>query len=229
MRRIVVAALMALCFVPMAFGQSANAVYLKDGSKVVGYVMQLDSASTVSIQTLNGQTRELSMADVDAIIWSYDVTPPGPGAIFRYGDKYRWVRNNTELSDKDYEKYFSDELYHTYVGGSNQFNLGGACWVYSITCAVISVLMIDPKAKKQDSAVFIYAAGANVLACLGGVFTGIGKRRMDWVEREFNAQNAATNELTDYRKGLESFKLSPSLMMSAQNDLAFGATLSISF
>ena len=229
MRRFVVAALLAFCFIPMVYGQTANALYLKDGSKVMGYVMQLDSASTVSVQTVDCQTKEYSMADVDAIIWSYDITPPGPGAIYRYGDKYRWMRNNVELSDRDYEKYFDDELYHTYVGGSNQFNLGGACWVYSITCAVISVLMIDPKAKKQDSAVFIYAAGANVLACLGGVFTGIGKGRMDWVERAFNEKNAASNEISYSSKPINSLKLSPSVLMSAQNDLALGATLSFSF
>lgn len=231
LRCIVITALFAFSFVAKAFSQSqsANALYLKDGSRVVGYVMELDSAGSVRIQNTEGKMQEFRMSDVDAIIWSYDVTPPGPGAIYRYGDKYRWKRNDVELSDRDFEKYFDDELYHTYVGGSNQFNLGGACWVYSITCAVISVLMIDPKAKKQDSSVYIYAAGANILACLGGVFTGIGKGRMDWVERTFNERNAATNEVSYSAKGINSVKLNPSLMMSTGNDLALGATLSISF
>lgn len=232
-RRLLVLAVCLMCFVPMAFAQSsqrANALYLKDGSRVVGFVLDMDSVGDVRIQTVDGQVSAYPMSQVDRINWSYELKDPGPGAIYRYGDKFRWKFNDHELSDRDYERYFDSELYHTYVSGSNQLNLGGACWVYSITCAVISVLMIDPKADKQDSSVYIYAAGANVLACLGGVLTGIAKGRLDWVERTFNDQNATANGVTySYSKAAGSFSLNPSVLLTSRNDVALGATLSIRF
>lgn len=221
--------LLLLFYVPLAFSQSANALYLKDGSRIIGHVLSLDSLGDVSIRTTEGEMVSVPMADVDDINWSYMIKAPRPGAIYRLGDKFYWKHKKVELSDRDYERFFDDDLYHTYVGGSNQLNLGGACWLYSFTCAVISVLMIDFNADKQDSAVFLYAAGANVLACLGGVFTGIGKGRLNWVERTFNEQNAASNELSYSSKNRNSVKLSPSVLMSAQKNLALGATFSISF
>ena len=229
MKRYLLLPLFLFCYAVLAFSQSANAVYLKDGRRVVGYVMALDSVGDVRIQTPEGEMVAFPMADVNEINWSFEIKPTGVGAIYRYADKFRWKYNDMELTDRHYELYFDDDLYHTYVGGSNQFNIGGACWLYSFTCAVIAVLMIDPKADKQDSSVYIYGAGANVLACLGGIFTGIGKGRLNWVEKTFNEQNAASNEVSYSSKSRNSFKLNPSILMSAQHDLALGATLSLSF
>ena len=192
-KRFLSLAICLLSFFPLAFSQSANAVYLKDGSRIIGQILELDSLGGVRIMT--------------------------QGAIYRYGDVFRWKFSNTELSDKNYDRYFDDDLYHTYVGGSNQFNIGGACWLYGLTCLVLTVLEFDPKADHQSGRFFAYAGGANALICLGCVFTGIGKRRLDWVERTFNAQNAADNELS----------LSPSLLMTPQYNLGLGATLSFNF
>ena len=148
-----------------------------------------------------------------------------PGAIYRYGDMFRWKHNDTELTDRQYERYFDDELYHTYVGGHNQFNLGGACWMYGMLCLVMTVVEFDPKADSQSGSFYAYIGGANALICLGSVFTGIGKGRLDWVEKTFNSQNAATNEVSYATK----FKISPSVLMTAQRDIGFGATVSFSF
>lgn len=228
-KRLPLLALLLMCYIPLAFSQSANALYLKDGSRVIGYVLQLDSLGDVRMQTTDGNVLSFPMQQVDKINWSYVIKEQGAGAIYRVADKYCWKRNNTLLTDRDYERFFDDELYHTYVGGSNQFNIGGACWVYGITCMVISICNIDFNSRKQDSSVYFYAGGANVLICLGCVFTGIGKGRLEWVEKTFNSQNAATNELSDSPRLLNSIKLNPSVMLSARNDLAFGATLSLSF
>lgn len=231
MRRLLLATLLVFCFVPLAFSQSANALYLKDGSRVIGYVMELDSLGDVKIQTTDGEIKSFPSSSVQEINWSYVIKDSGPGAIYRYADTFRWKFNDTELSDRNYENYFDDDLYHTYVSGSNQFNIGGACWVYGVTFLVMTVLEFDPKANKQSGAFWGYAAGTNALICLGSVFTGIGKARLNWVERTFNAQNAATNEISSsgYSRILESMRLNPSVMMTAQRDLGFGATLSFSF
>ena len=133
------------------------------------------------------------------------------------------------MSDKNYEKYFDDDLYHTYVGASNQFNIGGACWLYGITCAVLTVLSFDPDADKQSGAFWAYAGGANALICLGSVFTAIGIRRLDWVAKTFNDQTAASHGVTNFSNNLNSIKLNPSVLMTAQRDLGLGATLSFTF
>lgn len=229
MRRLLLATLYLFCFIPVAFSQSANAVYLKDGSRIIGYVLELDSVSDVKIQTTAGEMVSVPMNSVDKINWSYVIKDAGPGAIYRYGDTFRWKFNDIELSDKNYEKYFDDDLYRTYVRASNQFNIGGACWLYGVTCAVLTVLSYDPKADKQSTAFFAYAGGANALICLGSVFTAIGKRRLNWVERTFNEQNGERNGVTYSSNILNSMQLSPSVLMTAQRDLGVGATLSFTF
>lgn len=230
MKRLLLMVLYLFGLTAMAYSQSANAVYLKDGSRVIGHILELDSLGGVRIMTQDGKFYNYSSQAIDNINWSYVIKEQGPGAIYRYGDMFRWKYNDTELSDKNYEKYFDDDLYHTYVGGSNQFNLGGACWLYGITCAVLTVLEFDPKAGAgQSGRFYAYAGGANALICLGCVFTGIGKRRLDWVARTFNAQNAADNELSYSSKRQNAMMLSPSVLMTAQRDLGLGATLSFSF
>ena len=230
-KRLFVLAIGLFCFIPLAFCQSANAVYLKNGDRVIGHILEMDSiGGDIKILTMEGDMVSLARDVVDKINWSYFIKEQGPGAIYRYGDMFRWKYNDTELSDRNYEKYFDDDLYHTYVGGSNQFNLGGACWLYGLTCAVLTVLEFDPKAGAgQSGRFYAYAGGANALICLGCVFTGIGKRRLDWVASTFNAQNAADNELSYSSKRQNTMMLSPSVLMTAQRDLGLGATLSFSF
>ena len=224
--------LLTIClfgFVLSVFSQSANALYLKDGRRVIGHIMDLDSLGDVSILTVDGELHYYPAARIDDINWSYVMKDPGPGAIYRYGDVFRWKFSDTELSDKNYERYFDDDLYHTYVSGSNQFNIGGACWLYGVTCLVLTVLEFDPKASSQSGRFYLYAGGANALICLGSVFTAIGKRRLDWVARTFNELNAADNELSLSSKSNSFIQLSPSVLMTAQRDLGVGATLSFSF
>lgn len=228
-KRFLLVTLCMLCFIPSVFSQSANALYLKDGSRIVGHILELDSVGDVKILSMEGTMLSVPNSSVEEINWSYIVKDPGPGAIYRYGDKFRWKYNDMELSDKNYEKYFDDDLYHTYVGGSNQFNLGGACWIYGITCLVMTFVEYDPKADSQSGAFFAYAAGANVLICLGSVLTGVGKARLNWVERTYNEQNGARNGVTYSSNILNSMKLSPSVLMTAQRDLGVGAILSFSF
>ena len=228
-KRFLLVTLCMLCFIPSVFSQSANALYLKDGSRIVGHILELDSVGDVKILSMEGTMLSVPNSSVEEINWSYIVKDPGPGAIYRYGDKFRWKYNDMELSDKNYEKYFDDDLYHTYVGGSNQFNIGGACWLYGLTCVVLSVLEFDPKADGQSGKFYLYAGGANALICLGSVFTAIGKRRLDWVERTFNAQNAADNEISYSSKGQNVLQLSPSVLLTAQRDMGVGATLTFSF
>jgi hypothetical protein len=229
LKRSLVLALLLLCFISVSFAQSANALYLKDGSRIVGYVLDLDSAGFVSLKTTEGERLYVPMANVDNINWSYAIKPSGAGAIYRYADRYRWVRNDTDLSDRDYERFFDADLYHAYITGSNLFNIGGACWLYSVACLAFSIWSFDFDSSCQSTSFYVYAGGTGVLACLGAVFTKMGKKRLDWVERTFNSQNAASNELSSSSGILNSIKLNPSIMFTAQRDISFGASLSLTF
>lgn len=225
---LLVAALLLFVFKPMAFSQSANAVFLKDGSKVVGYVQDMDPAGSVSIRTTDGKTLSFPMTEVGNINWSYKLIEPGPGPLYRYGDVFRWKYNNMELSDKNYDRYFDDDLYHTYIGGRNQLNLGGASCVIGLGCIVLSAFQFDPESRKQNGAFWAYSAAADVFIGLGCALTAIGISRMNWVERTFNARQAAADNVQNSRI-MDSMHLSPSVMLTAHNNLAFGASVSFSF
>lgn len=228
LKRLLAAVLLLFGVMPMAFSQSANALFLKDGTKVVGYVQDMDPAGSVSIRTTDGKTLSYPMSEVGNINWSYKLIEPSPGPIYRYGDLFRWKFNNIELSDKNYDRYFDDDLYHTYIGARNQFNLGGACCVIGLGCIAVSAFQFDPESRKQSGAFWAYSAAADAFICLGCVLTGIGISRLNWVERTFNAREAA-NDNSFTSRIMDSMRLNPSVMLSADNDLAFGASVSFSF
>ena len=104
------AVLLLLFYVPSSFSQSANALYLKDGSRIIGYVLNLDSVGVVSMRTTEGEMVTVPMSNVDNINWSYEIKQSGVGAIYRYADRFRWVYNNEDLSDRNYERFFDDDL-----------------------------------------------------------------------------------------------------------------------
>ena len=228
MKRLLLAVLCLFGFMPVVFPQSTNALFLKDGTKVVGFVQQMDPVGDISILTTDGKTLSFPMSDVGSINWSYKMRDTGPGPIYRYGDVFRWKHSNMELSDKNYDRYFDDDLFHTYIGGRNQLNLGGASWVIGLGCIVLSAFQYDSQANHQDSAFWGYIAGGNVFIGLGCALTRIGKQRMDWVERTFNARQAAYESSLTSRI-MESMSLAPSVMLSPQNDLVLGASISFSF
>jgi len=227
LRRLLPTVFILLCLAPKAFSQSVNALFLKDGSKVTGYVQAMDPAGDVKIRTNDGKILSFPVSDIGNIIWSYREKEPSPGPIYRYGEVFRWKYNDMELSDRNFDRYFDDDLYYTYMGAKNQFNLGGAGLTLGIGCTLLSILYFDPDAERQSNTFYAYAYGANVLICLGCVFSGIGISRLNWVERTFNARQESYD--TSFSRIMDSVKLNPSIMLTAHNDLAVGASVSFSF
>lgn len=215
-------------FISPAFSQSVNALFLKDGSKVLGLVMGLDSIGGVKIQTTDGSMLSYRTDDIDNIIWSYKQKEPGPGDIYRYADQFRWKYNNMELSDRNYEKYFDVVMYHDYVVGSNQFNIGGAGLVFGVASTMMAALSFDPSSRRQSKTFYAYACSAGVLYCIGGIFTHKGIKRLNNIVKTFNSHEAdyvSSNSSTL----MDAIMLSPSIMLTDQNDLALGASVSVSF
>lgn len=215
-------------FISPAFSQSVNALFLKDGSKVLGLVMGLDSIGGVKIQTTDGSMLSYRTDDIDNIIWSYKQKEPGPGDIYRYADVFRWKYNNMELSDRNYEKYFDVVMYHDYIVGSNQFNIGGAGLVFGVASTMMAALSFDPSSRRQSKTFYAYACSAGVLYCIGGIFTHKGIKRLNNIVKTFNSHEAdyvSSNSSTL----MDAIMLSPSIMLTDQNDLALGASVSVSF
>ena len=95
MKRLLLMVLYLFGLTAMALSQSANAVYLKDGSRVIGHILELDSLGGVRIMTQDGKFYNYSSQAIDNINWSYVIKEQGPGAIYRYGDMFRWKYNDT--------------------------------------------------------------------------------------------------------------------------------------
>lgn len=222
------ACLILFMFIPPAFSQSVNALFLKDGSQVLGLVMGLDSIGGVKIQTTDGSMLSYRTDDIDKIIWSYKQREPGPGDIYRYADVFRWKYNNMELSDRNFEKYFDVVLYHDYIVGSNQFNIGGAGLVFGVASTMMAGLSFDPSSRRQSKAFYAYACSAGVLYCIGGIFTHKGIKRLNNVVKTFNSHEADYVS-SNSSSALDAIKLSPSMLLTDRNDLAFGASVSVSF
>ena len=227
-KRLLLTFLSALLFIPSVMSQTVNALFLKDGSKVLGYVMQLDSLGSIRIQSTDGKMLSYQMSDIDNIIWSYRQKEPGPGPIYRYGDVFCWKYNDMELSDKNYDRYFDVDLYHDYIVGRNQFNIGGAGLVLGVGSTLLAALSFDPSANRQNSTFVAYTSGACVLFCIGGIYTYKGIRRLNQVEKTFNERQAGY-EASNHSSTLNSISLNPTLLLTTRNDLALGASVSLSF
>ena len=61
MKRFLFVALCLFCYAATAFSQSANALYLKDGSRIIGHVLEVDSEtnSVGNIMTRNCPIRTM--------------------------------------------------------------------------------------------------------------------------------------------------------------------------
>ena len=133
------------------------------------------------------------------------------------------------LTDDECRSILDLELYTTYKSAQEQFNKGKSWLSFGIVCGVASVLIASRVAatnvsRNNDNNGLRYGAmalavGADVGMCLGFVYKGIGQGRMEWVKDTYNSNRPTASR----------FSLSPSLMLTAQRDLGYGATLSLSF
>ena len=65
----------------------------------------------------------------------------------------------------------------------------------------------------------IFAYGADLGICLGCIFRGIGKGRLNWVKDTYNSGRSYSSTIN----------FAPSLMMTAQRDMGVGASIVLTF
>ena len=152
--------------------------------------------------------------------------------IDRHGGNYFWLDNGENLTDIEYASILMDgNLYETFRSAQKQFNTGKGLLYMGLICLGASVFTLSTAMGEDingntiitnencaDLAV-VLAYGADIGICLGCIFKGIGKGRLEWVKDTYNSGKNVSSRIS----------LSPSLMMTAQRDMGYGATLSLSF
>ena len=220
-------------FALLSYAQS-DVLYLKNGSIIKGSVLEMDPSSGVKIQTSDGSLFVYSLSDVDHV--SKDNVTKGDNGIAKvkaYGqierDKgnFYWKDTRKNLTSEEYAMILDDELYDTFQSAHRQFNTGRTFMGIGLGCLAVACISIvaganesTKQAMEEDFAIAqLFAYGADVGICLGCVFKGIGKGRLNWVKNTYNSGKSFSSNI----------QLSPSLMMTAQRDYGFGATVSLSF
>ena len=183
----------------------------------------------------------ISMCYAQNVVNYYDGRPSAKKAnirqIDRHGKDLYWVDSGKKLTADDYQRELDDDLFTTFNSARKQFTNGGSLlfggvvltivsgmFYYSYLNTVVNVGDASSLTLQYDDSklagFYVASLGADACLCLGFIFRGIGKGRMEWVKDTYNRDNKRTAS----RVGL-----SPSVMMTAQHDMGLGATLSFSF
>ena len=228
-------------FTGIILGQSVNELHLKNGSVIKGSILDLDPSGDVKIKTTDAKVYTFSMSEVDHIVQekskTTDITLGSNGKrriIDRHRDNLYWLDTGQTLTSDEYATVLKGNLFDTFYSAQKQFNNGKSLIFAGVAFTLAAVLSYSSylnsahtdavtKKKYYDESkldIFILtSAGADVCFFLGFMFRGIGKGRMEWVKDTYNMGYTHTSSV--------SFK--PSLLMTAQNDLGLGFSLSYSF
>jgi hypothetical protein len=240
MKRLSTLLLFLVCMIPMCYAQ--DVVFFNDGSTLEGEILEVNPSSTLKIKTSDGGTFVVNMSEVDHLSKNGNVGKPSAintnvRLIDRHGKDFYWVDNGKKLTDIDYQRELKGDLFKTFNSARKQFSNGGSLlfggailtvmsglfyYSYLNSAANVGYASSGIQVYDQSKLVGFYAAslGADVCLCLGFVFRGIGKGRLEWVKDTYNGGSYHTST---------KIGLSPSVMMTAQHDMGMGATLSFSF
>lgn len=226
-----------LAITSLSFAQSNHVLKLKDGTTIKGVILELLPSESVKIQTTDGITKEFDIAQIEDLRLAYEplkqdkypIDESGDRRyIMRESDHFLWYKSGKELTNKDLRQIFSLDMYKTYQSARKQLNTGNALLAIGLVSAIsgVSFYIIDKASNNEDKGNEISAislgmlSGSELFLGLGFLFRGIGKGRLNWVQDTYNA--------TDYTSH-NALSISPSLLLTSQNDISFGATLSFSF
>lgn len=231
LKKLLVFAITLLCFASSSFAQS-DVLYLKNGSKIKGSVVEMDPTNGVKIQTSDGSLFVYSLSDVDHVSKEYpDQSPLDKvntyGQIGRKGFDFYWRDSGRNLTRRDYETILDGELLNTFNGAQKQFKTGSTLLGLGLGClaiAVISMSSASSAATEEDfnsnaAMAQVFAYGADLGICLGCIFRGIGKGRLNWVKDTYNSGSSYSSTIN----------FAPSLMMTAQRDMGVGASIVLTF
>lgn len=196
-------------FISLVWGQSVNEVHLKDGS-------------------IN------------------------KGKIDRHRGNLYWEDTDCKLTGEEYATILDENLYSTFKSAHEQYNAGRVFMTLGFVSAGVAVtsLMLFAETRGYDingnyhvepgyvDLFVLSTCVANVGICFGCIFKGAGKGRLEWVKDTYNSGGVQTNNRDNQqerlRGGRQTFYsstlfLNPNILMTAKNEIGFGATLSLTF
>ena len=231
MKKLIILTLTLLCMISYASAQS-DVLYLKNGSKIKGSVLEMDPTNGVKIQTSDGSLFVYSMSEVDRVSkedpnkTAFDKLNTY-GQIERRGSNFYWKETGKNLTKQEYATILDDELLDTFESAHRQFNTGRTFWGIGLGCLAITCISCVAAANEETQQAFeedlaiaqLFGYGADVGICLGCIFRGIGKGRLNWVKNTYNSGRPYSSTLN----------FAPSLMMTAQRDMGLGASLVLTF
>lgn len=217
-------------FASLAWAQSLiNEIHLNNGSIIKGYILELTPSNSVKIQTYDGSIFVYPMSEVDFISQSERKFRGSPYAgtirvIDRHKGYFYWVDTGDALTKEDYSFVFDDDLYKTFQSAHKQFASGRtfiAVGLMSLCAATMTYWANLEENSPELQNMFYWTAGlGEVNICIGCILKGVGKGRLEWVKDTYNS---------GHRFQSSNLSLSPSLVMTAQNDMGFGMSLNLSF
>ena len=231
MKRLVIIAISIVCMVTSISAQS-DVLYLKNGSKIKGSVIEMDPTNGVKIQTSDGSLFVYAMTDVERVSkedpnqTAFDKLNTY-GQIERKGGNFYWKETGKNLTQQEYATILNDELLDTFESAHRQFNTGRTFMGIGLGCLAVTCISFiaavnedTQGAMDEDLAIAqIFAYGADFGICLGCIFKGIGKGRLNWVKNTYNSGRSYSSTVN----------FAPSLMMTAQRDMGLGASVVLTF
>lgn len=231
LKRLLVFAITFFCLASNVFAQS-DVLYLKNGSKIKGSVVEMDPTNGVKIQTSDGSLFVYSMSDVDRITKEDSNNAMSDkvseyGLIGRKGVDFYWRDSGKNLTRREYETILDGELLNTFNGAQKQFKTGSTFLGLGLGCLAITVISLysaSSAATEEDfdsnvAMAQVFAFGADLGICLGCIFRGIGNGRLNWVKDTYNSGRSYSSTIN----------FAPSLMMTAQRDMGVGASMVLTF
>lgn len=244
-----------LVFTAVMYAQSVDVLYLKNGSRIKGSVVEMNPDSGVKIETSDGSLFVYPMSDVDHVSKesatqsnSFSAIPAGR-KIDRHRGNFYWEDSGKNLSSEEYSLILDDNLYTTFYSARQQYKSGRGLIFSGLIFIVAAAVAYDSYLSSgyylnyvqyyDDSKLgtfYVMSAAADVCFATGFIFKGIGKGRMEWVKNTYNYGDN-TNIPIDQRTKLggrqtfysSTLKLNPSLLMTAQRDLGLGASMVLTF
>ena len=210
--------------------QATEYIYLQNGSIIKGIVLEQIPDKTIKVQTSDGSIWVFNMSEIIKITKENNETSAinltdefllknQHSKLERRGSHL--VINQTPLTNTQLLQLVGIENLHTYTSARKQLKTGRTLFTIglaSIGGAIGSVLLY---AESMDeyyiSAMYAMATAADITICLGSIFKGIGKARINWVAENYNKE-----------KNL-SFNVVPSIINTKYQSIGAGLSLQYKF
>ena len=229
--------LVMLVAATISFAQSSHVLKLKNGNTIKGVVLELLPSESIKMQTADGNIFVFELSEVEDVRLAYEPAKQNQfdnnlnsdrRYLMRDGERFFWYDSGKELTNKDLRQIITPDLYNTYQSARKQYNTGNSFLALGLVGVVsgISFYLIDHASREEGDELDVnnislgLLSGSQLFLGLGFVFRGIGNGRLNWVQDSYN-QSANTAQSI--------ISISPSLMLTSQNNIGFGATLSLSF